>query len=125
MEFTTTVYIAPLAEAHFEALHAVLDTVAREKRFLAFTEAPPLADSVALCRGLLSGDAAASVALVDGQVAGWCDVLTAHGQACAHVGMLGIGLRTDNLNAKALYERLGFECRGRVAPIALHRRHVP
>lgn len=76
---------------------------------------------------------------------GWCDVLPVHGEARAHVGVLGIGLvpeargkslgarlmeaaitkawakgltrielavRADNVRAKTLYERMGFEVEG-------------
>jgi len=137
--------IVPLAEPHFEALRTVLDIVAREKRFLAFTEAPLPTEAFAFYSNLVLNNVAASVVLIDGSIVGWCDVLPTHGQARAHVGMLGIGLhpsarhrgiglpllestlarawgnglsrieltvRTDNLNAKALYERVGFTTEG-------------
>ncbi len=139
------VEIQPLAEAHFTSLREVLDTVAREKRFLAFTEAPPLEEALAFYREIVADGHPAQVALWNGQLVGWCDVLPTHGQARAHVGTLGIGLvpsarhrgigrrlleatmaaadakrltrieltvRTDNDNAKALYERVGFVTEG-------------
>ena len=34
--------IVPLAEEHVEGFHAVLDSVAREERYLAMFKAPPL-----------------------------------------------------------------------------------
>ena len=34
-------------ERHFESLHQALDIVAREKKYLAQTQAPPLAQSIA------------------------------------------------------------------------------
>lgn len=138
-------HIAPLAESHFTALHAVLDTVAREKRFLALTEAPPQADTFEFLRQNLANDRPHFVALLDGAVVGWCDVLPVLGQAREHMGVLGIGLlpsarhrglgralmtaaiekawrrgltrielsvRADNLNARALYERMGFRHEG-------------
>lgn len=137
--------IEPVSEAHFAGLHAALDTVAREKRFLAFTQAPPVAQAFDFYRCIIANGGGQRVALLDGQVAGWCDVLPSHGQARSHVGVLGIGLipsarhlgigaklmqatiaaawaqamtrieltvRVDNANAKALYERLGFEVEG-------------
>lgn len=137
--------IVPLAECHFEALHGVLDAVAREKRFLAFTQAPPHEQAIAFYRDILANDLVASVVLVDDELVGWCDVIPTHGQARSHVGILGMGLlssarhqgiglpllqstiarawakgltrieltvRTDNLNARALYERAGFEIEG-------------
>jgi len=83
--------IAPLAEPHFEQLHAVLDAVARERRYLAALEAPPPERSFAFYRSLLA-EGQGHVALVDGRIVGWCDIQSSFGQARAHVGVLGIGL---------------------------------
>jgi len=84
--------VQPLAEAHFESLRLVLDSVAREKRYLAFQQAPPREEAFAFYRGLLASHACHYVALLGGQVVGWCDVLPAHGQARAHAGVLGMGV---------------------------------
>ncbi|MDH6590355.1 ribosomal protein S18 acetylase RimI-like enzyme [Variovorax sp. TBS-050B] len=84
--------IEPLAEAHFDALRAVLDTVAREKRYLAFTQAPPREQAFAFYGQILARGDCLRVALWQGRVVGWCDVLPVHGEARAHVGTLGIGL---------------------------------
>ncbi|WP_137922500.1 GNAT family N-acetyltransferase [Hydrogenophaga sp. 2FB] len=140
-----TSHIVPLAASHFTPLHAVLDAVAREKRFLAMTQAPPAEETMVFFRQILEDDRPHFVALLDGAVVGWCDVLPVFGQARAHIGVLGIGLlpsarhrglgrqlmasaiekawlqgltrieltvRADNPNARALYERLGFEHEG-------------
>ena len=137
--------IEPVTKQHFEGLRRALDTVAREKRFLAFTEAPPEEVCRAFYSSIVANGWCQMVALLDGVVVGWCDVLPTHGQARSHVGTLGIGLipsarhlgigkklmksaieaawttgltrieltvRTDNENAKALYEHLGFSIEG-------------
>jgi ribosomal protein S18 acetylase RimI-like enzyme len=137
--------VAPLASSHFEGLRLVLDVVAREKRYLAFTEAPPPEEAYSFYQNILTNDHSHFVALIDGEVSGWCDVLPTHGQARRHVGILGMGLvpfarrrgighlliqaaiakaqskglsrieltvRVDNVNAKALYERVGFKTEG-------------
>jgi ribosomal protein S18 acetylase RimI-like enzyme len=137
--------VLPTAEEHFAGLHDALDVVAREKQFLAFLQAPPLEETLAFYRHIVTNDLCQFVALEDRQVVGWCDVLPIHGEARAHVGHLGIGLipharhkglgaklleatitkahakaitrielsvRTDNLNAKALYEKFGFKVEG-------------
>ena len=84
--------IEPVSAAHFTGLRQALDTVAREKRFLAFTEAPPEDACNAFYTSIIENGWCQQVALLDGAVVGWCDILPAHGQARAHVGTLGIGL---------------------------------
>jgi putative acetyltransferase len=81
-----------LSEPHSASLREALDTVAREKRFLALTEAPPPHEAFAFYRHILARDLPHFVAVDAGQVLGWCDVLATFGQARAHVGTLGIGL---------------------------------
>jgi ribosomal protein S18 acetylase RimI-like enzyme len=84
--------IVSLQPSHFDALWQVFDCVAREKHYLASQHAP----EPAVMRGYLQAyvDHAQPyyVALVDGQVSGWCSIQPVHGQARAHVGMLGMGL---------------------------------
>jgi len=137
--------IAATAEAHLSAVYRVIDAVAREGKYLAFTKAPPWEQSLAFYQGLLRTGAPYFVALDGDKVVGWCDVSPLMGESRAHIGVLGIGLlpearhkglgvqlmkaaiakswanglsrlqltvRDDNLNAKALYERLGFEVEG-------------
>jgi ribosomal protein S18 acetylase RimI-like enzyme len=89
---TGSVAIVPLAEPHFDGLRRALDTVAREQRFLAFTEAPPPQDCLAFYIGIVTNGLCLFVAVEGTEVLGWCDVLPCHGQARAHVGTLGIGL---------------------------------
>lgn len=84
--------ILPTAEAHFDGLYRAIDTVAREQRYLAFTQAPPIEHSFAFLRNIVQNDLCQVVALRDGAVVGWCDVLPTFGEARAHVGTLGIGL---------------------------------
>ncbi len=140
-----SISIVPTAERYFEGLHNALDCVAREKRFLALTQAPPIEEAVAFFRNIVANDYCQFVALQDDEVVGWCDVLSAYDESRAHVGTLGIGLvpgarhlgigatlmavaiskardkgisrieltvRTDNVNARALYERFGFVVEG-------------
>jgi putative acetyltransferase len=87
-----SIAIDSLDESHFVSLREALDTVAREKRFLALTEAPPPHEAFAFYRHILARDLPHFVAVDAGQVLGWCDVLATFGQARAHVGTLGIGL---------------------------------
>jgi putative acetyltransferase len=84
--------IVPLREEHFGGLRAALDAVAREKRFLAFQAAPSQEEAFAFYRNIIGHGHPHFVAILDGCVAGWCDVLPTHGESRAHVGILGIAL---------------------------------
>ncbi|TXH68482.1 MAG: GNAT family N-acetyltransferase [Thiothrix sp.] len=83
--------VLPLAETHFDELYHVLDTVAREQRFLALTQAPSKENTFAFYRSVLK-DGQCHVAMQNGKVVGWCDILPSFGEARQHVGTLGIGL---------------------------------
>jgi RimJ/RimL family protein N-acetyltransferase len=87
-----TLRIAALAEEHFEPLHRVRDAVAREKRYLAMTQAPPRDEAFAFFGNNIAKGAPHFVALWDDDVVGWCDVLPVFGEARRHIGVLGIGL---------------------------------
>lgn len=137
--------IEPAVESHYAGLHRAIEIVAREKKYLAFTHAPPLEQSLEFYRMLRRSGAAHFVALKEGGVVGWVDVSPHMGESRAHIGILGIALlpsarhkglgarlmqaaidtswekglsrielhvRADNINAKALYERFGFEIEG-------------
>lgn len=86
------VVIAPVAEAHFRGLHRALDIVAREGRYLAFTQAPPWEASLGFYREVIAHDLVQFVAVREGEVLGCCDILPLMGQARAHAGRLGIWL---------------------------------
>ena len=138
--------IVPLAESHFEGVRRALDIVAREKRYLAFIQAPPPERAYAFYRNILTNNCRVPRSL---SWTAWlsveCDILPTHGETRAHIGILGMGLvpsargrgigqtlmqttlakawakglsrieltvRTDNLNAKALYDRMGFKTEG-------------
>jgi len=70
----------------------MLDVVAREHKYLAFLEAPPLEDTRAFIMRNIARNNIQLVALVDGRVVGWADILPKDRPIHAHVGVLGIGL---------------------------------
>jgi ribosomal protein S18 acetylase RimI-like enzyme len=86
------VEIVPITQAHIESFHRTLDFVARERRYLAFLEAPPIDSTRAFILGNIEAGHAQLVALWAGQVIGWCDVLPKSRPIYAHVGVLGMGL---------------------------------
>jgi ribosomal protein S18 acetylase RimI-like enzyme len=137
--------IVPIAEEHITGFHAAVDSVARERRYLAMLEAPPIAESAKWARNNIEKGNPQFVALAGGKVVGWCDVFPEKRETMAHGGVLGMGVlegyrgkgigvalmratlaqarktgfkrveltvREDNLRAKALYEKVGFQVEG-------------
>ena len=88
------VHIEPSRPELVESFHDCLDSVARERRWLAFEEAPPVERmrqfvSEGLERGMVQHYA------VQGQtVVGWCDIRPSHHEVQPHSGVLGMGIRT-------------------------------
>src|SRR5687768_11313315 len=84
--------VLPATEEHFEGWHAALDSVARERIYLAFLEAPPLAEFRKFVLGNLRAGRPQFVAMVGGRGVGWCDSTSLNRPAFAHSGVLGMGV---------------------------------
>jgi ribosomal protein S18 acetylase RimI-like enzyme len=86
------VEIAPITSADIESFHRTLDLVARERRYLSFTEAPPLESTRAFVLDMIAHGYPQLVARAAGEVVGWCDVTPKSGPIDARIGVLGMGL---------------------------------
>ncbi len=84
--------IVPITQGHIESFHKTLDVVARERRYLAFLEAPPLESTRAFILDMIEQGYPQLVALSAGEVIGWCDVTPKARPIYAHSGVLGMGL---------------------------------
>jgi hypothetical protein len=69
------VEIVPVAQGHIESFHQALDIVARERRYLAFLEAPPIESTRGFIFNNIEHGYPQLVALSAGEVVGWCDVI--------------------------------------------------
>ena len=88
-----SVRIVPTAEFHIPGLHAALDQVAKERRYLAFLSAPPLDATREFIRALIGGAGVQVVAVThDERVVGWCDIVRVPLEGFRHTGRLGMGL---------------------------------
>ena len=87
-----TVAIVQITEAHVAGFHACLDAVARERRYLAQTQAVPLERLAAFVRDSVANDLAQYVALDGLAVVGGCDVFAGWADAIQHCGTLGMGV---------------------------------
>lgn len=89
--------LRPITEADAEGYRACLDRVAAERRYLAFTAAPPLSEVKFYIKAMLQRGLPFIVA-VDAQdkVVGWCNIhvqpQTQHRGGFSHVGTVGMGL---------------------------------
>jgi ribosomal protein S18 acetylase RimI-like enzyme len=98
-EIIEPVQIVPIAEAHIESLHRCFDAVARERKYLARVQAPPLE---AVRQFALKSIESAAIRLValseeEGQarVVGWCDISPMEREGFTHRGTLGMGVHKD------------------------------
>jgi ribosomal protein S18 acetylase RimI-like enzyme len=129
--------VVPIAEEHTEGFWEAVDSVGRERRYLALLAAPPLEESRKFVAQNIGKGHPHYVALVAGQVVGWCDALPTR----AHTAIVGLGMlaayrgqgigtallrttleraqavgltrieltvRENNQRVVALYERFGF-----------------
>lgn len=98
------VRIVPITEAYIKSYHDCLDSVARERRYLAFIEAPPLESTREFVRSNIARDIPQFVALNGEDVIGWCDISPMRFEGFTHSGRLGMGVH-------ASFRRLGIGTR--------------
>jgi ribosomal protein S18 acetylase RimI-like enzyme len=84
--------IAPISEECIPSFWKAVDSVSREREFLAFLEAPPIGTTYEYVRENIKSNRPHYVALVDGLVVGWCDITPLDRPLYAHCGSLGIGI---------------------------------
>ena len=88
----SAVEIVPIAQGHIDGFHRALDIVARERRYLAFLEAPPIESTRAFVLNNIKHGHPQFVALSACEVVGWCDVKPLDRPIQAHRGVFGVGL---------------------------------
>ncbi len=98
---SATVRIVPIAEEHIAGFRAAVDSVAREKRYLAMVRAFPLKQTRQYVRGNIRKRNPHFVALAAGRVVGWCDIQVIPRHTQAHSGVLGMGL-VDRFRGKGI-----------------------
>ena len=87
--------IRQILETDVESFREAVDIVAREKRYLYLTEAPPLEQVRSFVRGNIDRRYPHLV-LVDGAlVAGWCTITPPGRDVQSHVGGVAMGLRPE------------------------------
>jgi RimJ/RimL family protein N-acetyltransferase len=91
-----TYQIVPITEEHISGFRAAVDAVARERRYLAFLEAPPLENVTRFVLDNIEHGYPQFVVVSADIVVGWCDVLPNRARVIySHCGTLGVGLLPD------------------------------
>jgi RimJ/RimL family protein N-acetyltransferase len=112
--------IVQISQEYVESFHRALDFVARERRYLAFLEAPPLDDVKAFARSNIAKGYPQLIVLSAGEVVGWCDVVPKPRPVHAHVGGLGVALLPE-FRGQGLGERLIRQALEAARAFGLHR----
>jgi RimJ/RimL family protein N-acetyltransferase len=86
------VEVARIAAEHVEGFHRAVDFVARERKYLAFLEAPPLDSTREFVMNNIAKGYPQFVAVAGGEVVGWCDLIPKSRPIHVHCGVLGMGL---------------------------------
>ena len=98
--------IVPITEEHIASFRTAVDTVARERKYLAFLEAPPLDDVTRFVLNNIEHRYPQFVVVSADTVVGWCDVLPNRTRVIySHCGPLGVGLLPD-FRGKAIGRKL-------------------
>lgn len=87
-----TTAVRPITAEDAQSFHSCLDFVAREERFLALLEAPPLDRVRAFVAENIRNQVPQVVAVSGNQVVGWCDIQPGWHHTLRHCGSLGMGL---------------------------------
>ena len=112
--------IVPISHEHIERFHRTLDFVARERRYLAFLEAPPLDEARTYVLNNIAKGYPHLVVLSEGEVAGWCDIVPKSRPVHAHVGVLGMALLPE-FRGQGVGERLMRQTLEAARTFGLHR----
>ena len=89
---TSPFSIESIADHHIEGLQAAIETVARERRYLAAARGFSVDEIRTFSASLVRDGGIQFVALSAERVVGWCDVRRHRFEGFRHGGVLGIGL---------------------------------
>ena len=84
--------IIPIQESHIEGFWSAVDSVARERKYLAFLEGPPIQLTRDFVLDQINNNWPQLVAIHNGTIVGWCDISPLDRPIFAHTGTLGMGV---------------------------------
>lgn len=84
--------IVPMSECYVNGFRAALGSVAREGKYLALQDAPPLINVVHFVDMLAKAGCPQLLAVDGTKVVGWCDLRPRENASESHIGELGMGV---------------------------------
>ncbi|MEO0511160.1 MAG: GNAT family N-acetyltransferase [Verrucomicrobiota bacterium] len=69
-----------------------VDGVARERKYLLFTKAPPIEGTEAFVKEIIEKNWTQFMAIESDRVVGWCDIIPYSYEGCEHTGHLGMAV---------------------------------
>ncbi|WP_207386012.1 GNAT family N-acetyltransferase [Legionella gresilensis] len=92
--------IISIQKEHINDFWLAVDSVARERKYLAFLEGPPIETTIDFVAKNINESWPHVLAIAEGKIIGWCDITSLDRPIFAHRGVLGIGIL-------APYRRMG------------------
>jgi ribosomal protein S18 acetylase RimI-like enzyme len=87
--------ILPIEEKYIAGFHSCFDGIAKEKKYLASTEAHPLESTRNFILANIKAGTPHFVAVENGNVIGWCDIIRESIPTFSHTGTLAMGLKAS------------------------------
>lgn len=84
--------IIPIQEKHIEDFWSAVDSVARERKYLAFLEGPPIRTTKDFVLEQIRDNWPQLLAIHNEKIIGWCDISPLDRPVFAHTGSLGMGV---------------------------------
>lgn len=80
------VLIRPISQEDIEGFHSCLDSGARERKYLGFTEASPLEETRILLIEDMERDVIRLIAVDGSKIVGWCQIKSGRWEGYTHMG---------------------------------------
>lgn len=88
--------IIPMTETYIESYAKALDSVARERKFLGYLEAPPIEEVTRFVKNALESKWIYYIAVINGEIIGWCNIGKLNRPIYLHIGQLGMGVVSEH-----------------------------
>lgn len=91
-----TIEVRKIQESDIDGFRAALVSVVNEKKFLATTEPPSPESTDEFIRRNIANDYAEFVAVIEGGIVGWADIIPFEKEIMKHAGLLGMGVIAEH-----------------------------